>query len=83
MVWVLCWFIAALDWAIAQASMNAFITHYVLDKDLRKSYCNDVLNNIPGSYAQAAIADVSARGICVSSSKKIGVLSYSKVFFKF
>ncbi|XP_019858913.1 PREDICTED: synaptophysin-like protein 1 isoform X1 [Amphimedon queenslandica] len=57
-VWVLCWFIASVEWAVVQNEMKSYIkTKVIHDKYLANS-CNDTTYNEPGSYAQAAIADV-------------------------
>ena len=57
--WTLCWFIASIEWAVAQNQLRDSIN------DVFKKYSSDLhttchpLTTDDGSYVQAAIADVS------------------------
>ena len=58
-VWVLCWFIAAVEWAVAQNILNGLMDGVVKDQindNCTSSYTSDLGST---GYVQAAIGDVS------------------------
>ena len=55
-VWMLCWFIAAVEWAVAQNILNGVMVSIV--EDQLKENCNTTSIETSG-YVQAAIGDVS------------------------
>ena len=58
--WSLCWFIASLEWAVAQNEMKSYIKNKVVHDQILANNCTqNNPDNDPGSYAQAAIGDVS------------------------
>lgn len=57
-VWVLCWFITSVEWAVVQNQMRSYIKN-VVGNIILANNCTRTSYNEPGSYAQAAIADVS------------------------
>ena len=67
-VWVLCWFIASVEWAVVQNEMRSYIKTNIVQQKYLANNCTDPTYNEPGSYAQAAIADVSfiCYNVCVS-----------------
>lgn len=58
-VWVLCWLIASIEWAVAQNEMQGHIHDVVLTNVIYVNCTTGLTTNVPNSYAQAAIADVS------------------------
>ena len=56
-VWMLCWFIAAVEWAVVQSSLAGFMNDLVT-RELT-SYCT--VNREPknSGYLQGSIGDVS------------------------
>lgn len=60
-VWVLCWFIASVDWAVAFNRLKNIISDQF--DDLKDSQCLDApaedVDSDTGLYVQAAIAVVS------------------------
>lgn len=58
-VWVLCWFITSVEWAVVQNQMRSYIKNNVVGNIILANNCTRTSYNEPGSYAQAAIADVS------------------------
>ena len=59
-VWVLCWFIAAVEWAVAQNILNGVMVSIV--EDQLKENCTTPHNSTSietSGYVQAAIGDVS------------------------
>ena len=62
-VWILCWFIASVDWAVAFNDMHDYLNNYM--KNLKNSDCfpnnsNATVDDNNIQYVQAQIAVVSA-----------------------
>ena len=58
-LWVLCWFIASVAWAVAQNDMRNYLNSTLAYNELKNLSCVDDFSFRPGSYVQAAIGDVS------------------------
>lgn len=48
-----------MEWAVIQNEMSSYIKNTVIGDKYLSNNCTGTANNHPGSYAQAAIADVS------------------------
>lgn len=58
--WALCWFIASVEWAVGQNEMKSYIKNKIVhDQFLANNCTQNNPENYSGSYAQAAIGDVS------------------------
>ena len=58
-VWVLCWFIASVEWAVAQNDLRKYLNGTLAPEQVQLINCTSNLTFDPGSYVQAAIGDVS------------------------
>lgn len=60
-VWILCWFIASVDWAVASHKLDNYLDDYI--DDLKSNNClNATVNELDRDeviYVQAQIAVVS------------------------
>ena len=62
-MWVLCWFIISVEWAVVQSQMQTAMPDYISKQYLRENCTANPLPSVShSSFAQAAIADVS---VCV------------------
>ena len=57
-VWMLCWFIAAVEWAIAQNILNGVMVS-ILEDQLSENCTTNTTSIETSGYVQAAIGDVS------------------------
>ena len=54
-----CWFVASVDWAIAQNGLRKYVNDTLAYNELQTFDCVGEYTFNPGSYVQAAIGDVS------------------------
>ena len=58
-VWMLCWFIAAVEWAVAQNILNGVMVSIVEDQLKENCTTHNSTSIETSGYVQAAIGDVS------------------------
>lgn len=56
-VWMLCWFIAAVEWAVVQSILAGFMNNLVTSE--LTTYCNVTEEPRNSGYLQGSIGDVS------------------------
>ena len=56
-VWILCWFIAAVEWAVAQNILGGILNDIVMNQ--LNENCTEIADTGNSGYVQAAIGDVS------------------------